>query len=58
MSVNAKFISVHFLNVVNLFSALTGAVDVNVRNDRGWTALMLAARNGHKDVITELLEKG
>ena len=38
--------------------SMTGAVDVNVRNDRGWTALMLAARNGHKDVITELLEKG
>ena len=41
-----------------LFSDLLGAMDVNVRNDRGWTALMLAARNGHKDVITELLEKG
>jgi len=31
---------------------------LNASNQRGWTALMFAARNGHKDVVSLLVEKG
>ncbi|KAL4227260.1 Peroxisomal NADH pyrophosphatase nudt12 [Mactra antiquata] len=41
---------------VKLF--LKGTVDVNMKNDRGWTALMFAARNGHTNVVKELLQHG
>ncbi|KAL8615929.1 hypothetical protein ACOMHN_034605 [Nucella lapillus] len=39
-------------------SLLGGAVAKDARNERGWTALMFAARNGHLPVIQALLEKG
>lgn len=32
--------------------------DVNVRDDRGWTALMLAARQGHGQAVSCLLRSG
>ena len=35
-----------------------GSVDIDVTNDRGWTALMFAARNGHVPIISLLIEKG
>eukprot|EP00117_Sycon_ciliatum_P048912 scpid64288/ scgid0828/ Peroxisomal NADH pyrophosphatase NUDT12; Nucleoside diphosphate-linked moiety X motif 12 len=35
-----------------------GGQFVNTPDERGWTALMYAARNGHSDVIQLLLEKG
>ncbi|XP_052795844.1 NAD-capped RNA hydrolase NUDT12-like [Mya arenaria] len=41
---------------VRLF--LKGTFDVNVKNERGWTALMFAARNGHMGVVKELLQHG
>lgn len=31
---------------------------MNASNDRGWTALMFAARNGHGDVVELLLRHG
>lgn len=37
---------------------LKGAVDVNMKNERGWTALMFAARNGHLHIVKELLQHG
>lgn len=37
-------------------AGLTG--NVNITNDKGWTALMFAARNGHKDIVKVLLENG
>ncbi|XP_064609858.1 NAD-capped RNA hydrolase NUDT12-like isoform X2 [Liolophura sinensis] len=37
---------------------IKGMVDINAKNDRGWTGLMLAARNGHMSVISALLEQG
>lgn len=43
------------LDDVKLF--LKGTVDVNMRNERGWTALMLAARNGHSHIVRELLQR-
>jgi ankyrin repeat protein len=32
-----------------------GSLNVNIRNDHGWTALMFAARNGHTNIVKELL---
>lgn len=32
--------------------------DVSVRDHQGWTALMLAARNGHSEIVVLLLEHG
>jgi len=36
----------------------SGRVAVNVKDEYGWTALMLASRNGHKEVVKLLLKKG
>ncbi|CAG5116587.1 unnamed protein product, partial [Candidula unifasciata] len=33
-------------------------VDIDGKSERGWTALMFAARNGHSSVISTLIEKG
>ena len=33
-------------------------MDVNLRNARGFTALMVAARNGNKSVVKTLLLRG
>uniref|UniRef100_A0A2C9LAL5 NAD-capped RNA hydrolase NUDT12 n=1 Tax=Biomphalaria glabrata TaxID=6526 RepID=A0A2C9LAL5_BIOGL len=43
---------------VENFEQLLGAVDIDVKSDRGWTALMFAARNGHTSVINILVQKG
>ena len=37
---------------------INGIADVNGVDDHGWTALMLAARNGRDKVIKLLLDKG
>lgn len=37
---------------------LKATVHVDLRNEKGWTALMLASRNGHLDIVNTLLEKG
>ncbi|XP_060569249.1 NAD-capped RNA hydrolase NUDT12-like [Ruditapes philippinarum] len=41
------------LDDVKIF--LKGSLNVNIRNDHGWTALMFAARNGHTNIVKELL---
>lgn len=33
-------------------------VDIDGKSERGWTALMFAARNGHTSVISTLIDKG
>ncbi|XP_041365582.1 LOW QUALITY PROTEIN: NAD-capped RNA hydrolase NUDT12-like [Gigantopelta aegis] len=45
-------------NEKEFMSLLSGSADVDVKNERGWTALMLAARNGQTPLIKALLEKG
>ena len=37
---------------------LLATVNVDQKNDKGWTALMFAARHGQTGVIETLLEKG
>ena len=32
--------------------------DPNKRNEKGWTALMFAARNGHGNVVQALIQNG
>ena len=32
--------------------------DPNKRNEKGWTALMFAARNGHGNVVKAIMENG
>lgn len=39
-------------------SFLSGAVSKDARNERGWTALMFAARNGQLSIIQALVENG
>ena len=34
-----------------------GTIDINVANERGWTALMFAARHGQLDCAKVLLDK-
>ncbi len=36
----------------------SGAVDVNVQDISGWTALMSASEYGHLEVVKELLRRG
>lgn len=36
----------------------SGKVSVNARGSSGWTALMLASRRGHIDIVRYLLQKG
>lgn len=45
-------------DVAAILEALKVLPDVNVMNSRGWTALMFAARNGHKDATVTLIDKG
>ncbi|KAK7496825.1 hypothetical protein BaRGS_00011805 [Batillaria attramentaria] len=45
-------------NVQEIKSLMGGAVEVNSKNERGWTALMFAARNGQLPVMEVLIEKG
>ncbi len=33
-------------------------IDVNAKNSEGYTALILASSNGHKEIVEMLLEKG
>ena len=35
-----------------------GVPQVDVSNERSWTALMFAARNGHSGIVRELLKRG
>jgi Ca2+-binding EF-hand superfamily protein len=39
-------------------SAINAGAGVDVRDDRGWTCLMIAAQAGHADVVKLLVEKG
>ena len=41
-----------------VFLQSSGSADVDVTNEKGWTALMFAARNGHTNVVKFLVEKG
>ncbi|ELT96544.1 hypothetical protein CAPTEDRAFT_220786 [Capitella teleta] len=41
-----------------LDSAVKVLPNLNVKNDKGWTALMFAARNGHANVVKLLLDRG
>ena len=43
--------------VVDGFSLLP-SLSKNCADERGWTPLMLASRNGHVDVVKELLQNG
>lgn len=45
-------------NVTSILESLKVVTDVNAANSRGWTALMFAARNGHKEAALKLLDKG
>lgn len=36
----------------------SGTVDVNARHEFGWTALHVAAINGHREVVSRLIEAG
>ncbi|XP_061176524.1 NAD-capped RNA hydrolase NUDT12-like isoform X2 [Saccostrea echinata] len=45
-------------NTEELSFLLNGTVNVDQKNDKGWTALMFAARHGQTDIIKKLLEKG
>jgi ankyrin repeat protein len=39
-------------------ASLAGDADVNLQNKNGWTALMLAARNGYLEIVQMLLRAG
>lgn len=45
-------------NVDQLLNNIKSVQDINVRDRSGWTALMLAARNGHFNVTKELINRG
>jgi ankyrin repeat protein len=46
-------------NLKKVKQLLEKGADVNAREyEYGWTALMLAALNGHKEVVELLIEKG
>lgn len=41
-----------------LLLLISGTFDIDVSNEKGWTALMFGARNGHSSVVKVLLDKG
>lgn len=45
-------------NLLVLKSALEKGADINAKDKNGWTALMWALKNGHKDIAEFLREKG
>lgn len=46
-------------DTTKLFALLSHSSSIiNETSENGWSALMFAARNGHFDVVTMLLEKG
>ena len=47
-----------YIQYVITIIILLATVNVDQRNDKGWTALMFAARHGQTGVIETLLEKG
>ncbi|GFR92388.1 peroxisomal NADH pyrophosphatase NUDT12 [Elysia marginata] len=55
---NQKFLDAAAHGNLEDLKAFFGSVDIDVRSDRGWTALMFAARNGHVEIISALIEKG
>ncbi|XP_076465034.1 NAD-capped RNA hydrolase NUDT12-like isoform X2 [Babylonia areolata] len=55
---NKLFDSAAIGNVEEVKSLVAGAVAKDAKNERGWTALMFAARNGQLPVIQALVEKG
>jgi len=55
---NQRFLDSAARGELQNLTSLFGAVNINVKSERGWTALMFAARNGHKEVIDKLMEKG
>ena len=47
-----------YIQYVITIIVLLATVNVDQKNDKGWTALMFAARHGQTGVIETLLEKG
>ena len=46
-------------DIARVSRMLTGLkTGLDERNEQGWTAIMLAARNGRKDVVKLLLDQG
>ncbi|XP_059174609.1 NAD-capped RNA hydrolase NUDT12-like isoform X3 [Physella acuta] len=56
--INARFLDCAAKGELEELKKIIGLVDVDVKSERGWTALMLAARNGQTAVISFLIEKG
>ena len=54
----ALFDAVRSGDLENAKARLANVANVNVQNAKGGTALMLAAANGHVDVVRKLLEEG
>lgn len=46
------------VNAIRRTSGLFKSVDIDQRNENGWTALMLSARNGHLETTDYLLKAG
>ena len=44
------------VTIIHFTAAILGNIDV--KNERGWTAVMLAARNGQTAAVEVLLNKG
>ena len=40
------------------FADSKSTLNLNTSNNRGWTALMFAARNGHGDITKALIKEG
>lgn len=55
---NQRFLDSAARGEVKEVTTLLGTVNINVKSERGWTALMFAARNGQIEVIEKLMEKG
>ncbi len=45
-------------NISQVRLLLDQGIDVNAKNEKGWTALHLAAHQGHKDIVELLIKSG